>query len=220
MNTTPTYAIIIPAFNEAASIGRVVATALNFGYTIVVDDGSRDETAAVAKMNGADVVTHRVNSGYDDALNSGFRRAAELGCLYAVTLDADGQHNPDLIAKFFTGLRQGNDVVIGVRDRRQRFAEHIFAWVASSLWGVKDPLCGMKGYRMSVYNRLGHFDSFGSIGTELALFAACNELSVAQIAIPTFDRIGSSRFGSVVSANFRILRALFLALWRVRARSD
>ncbi len=214
MGIPPKFAIIIPAFNEAATIGNVVAAALTYGCAIVVDDGSRDETAAVAKMNGADVVIHPVNRGYDNALNSGFRRAAELGCLYAVTLDADGQHNPDLIAKFFTALEQGNDVVIGIRDRRQRFAEHIFAWVTNSLWGVKDPLCGMKGYRMNVYDRLGHFDSFGSIGTELALFAARNGLRVAQITIPTFDRIGSSRFGSVVSANYRILRALFLVFWR------
>src|SRR5271166_5984567 len=87
-------AIIVPALNEAATIGPVLARVKQYGSPIVVDDGSGDETAQLARAAGAAVVTHAVNQGYDAALNSGFAYAARMGCAYAITIDADGQHNP------------------------------------------------------------------------------------------------------------------------------
>lgn len=212
----PSIAIIIPALNEAKTIATVVASAKAFGLPIVVDDGSRDDTGSIARANGANVVVHEVNRGYDGAIDSGFKRAAELGCSYAVTMDADGQHNPGLLRTFIEQFEQGYDIVIGVRDRRQRIAEHIFALVTQAFWKVADPLCGMKGYRMTVYHRLGHFDSFDSIGTELALFAVRNDFRLSQIPVSTRDRDGSPRFGRALSANLRILRAMFLVLRRTR----
>ncbi len=211
-------AIIIPALNEGQTIAAVVDSAKPYGLPIVVDDGSVDDTGSIARANGADVVVHAVNRGYDGALDSGFQRAAQLGCTYAVTMDADGQHNPGLLRQFIAQFEQGDDIVIGVRDRQQRIAENIFAFVARVLWRVQDPLCGMKGYRMSVYHRLGHFDAFGSIGTELALFAVRNGFRLSQIPVHTRDRIGSPRFGRAFAANMRILRAMFLVLWRTRKR--
>lgn len=213
-------AIVIPALNEASSIAPVVKAAREYGLPIVVDDGSSDDTAEIARNAGAEVISHERNRGYDAALNSGFKRAAQLGSVFAVTMDADGQHNPELLGRFAQELEQGADVVIGVRDRKQRLAEHLFAYVTKWLWGIKDPLCGMKGYRMSVYNRLGHFDAFGSIGTELALFAVRNRYRLSQIPVPTRDRVGAPRFGRLLHANFLILRALLLAFWRTRGRRD
>jgi len=67
----------------------------------VVDDGSSDGTAKIAQGEGATVVSYSVNRGYDAALESGFCKAAEIGCELVVTIDADGQHNPDLIGKLW-----------------------------------------------------------------------------------------------------------------------
>lgn len=209
-------AIIIPALNEAQSIAKVVAGASRFGAVIVVDDGSSDATGAVAAAAGADVVRHDINRGYDRALNSGFARAAALGCDAAVTLDADGQHDPQLLQQFIAALERDADVVVGVRDRFQRFAERLFARVAFARWGIRDPLCGMKAYRMEIYRELGHFDSYGSIGTELAIYAAVRGRRIVEIPIRTRDRIGASRFGRRLLGNWRILRALLLAQFRAR----
>lgn len=211
--------IVIPALNESTSIAAVVMQARRYGLPIVVDDGSVDGTGAVARAAGADVVWHEHNLGYDRALDSGFIRAAVLGCERVITMDADGQHNPDLLAHFLSEFERGADVVVGVRDRRQRIAEHAFAWVAKWLWGVHDPLCGMKGYSMDVYRACGHFDSYGSIGTELTLFAVRNGFCIAQIPVATRDRVGSPRFGRLLLANWRIFRALLLSFGRTRGRS-
>lgn len=207
-------AIVIPAFNEAATIGSVISSVSQYGKPIVVDDGSSDETSQLASSLGASVVGHAVNRGYDQAINSGFVRAEELDCEYVITIDADGQHDPSLLLRFIGSLDSGADVVIGVRDRCQRLAEHIFAWVAEKKWGIQDPLCGMKAYRIGLYKEVGHFDSYGSIGTELALYAAKNGKRIVQLPVKIRERIDAPRFGRIFSANRRILYALWVGLLR------
>jgi hypothetical protein len=127
-------------------------------------------------------------------------------------MDADGQHDPDLIPLFLDRLNGGADVVVGIRDRFQRISEWIFSLAGHALWGIADPLCGMKCYRMHVYEDLGHFDAYRSIGTELAIFAARNGRRIENIPIRTLRRRGSSRFGAGWRANRRILRALVCGL--------
>jgi glycosyltransferase involved in cell wall biosynthesis len=202
-------AIIIPALNEAKMIERVVISALEYGIPIVVNDGSSDGTAGFAEAAGACVLSHDMNLGYDQALNSGFARASELGFKYVITMDADGQHDPGILSLFISELNAGADVVVGIRDKRQRLAEHVFAWVSYMKWGIRDPLCGMKAYRIDVYQELGHFDSYDSIGTELAIFAAKNGKIITQISVKTRERADAPRFGSRYLANTRIFEALW-----------
>ncbi len=208
--------IVIPALNEGTTVASVVSRASVFGTAIVVDDGSTDDTGERAREAGARVVRHPENRGYDSALNSGFVEASTIGCVYVLTMDADGQHDPSIVSAFIRELDQGADVVVGIRDRRQRIAESIFGLVGLARWGIRDPLCGMKGYRMDVWRELGHFDSYGSIGTELALFAASTGKRLAQLPVSTRERADAARFGSRLTGNLRILRALWLGLasWR------
>lgn len=204
--------VIIPALNEAKTITSIVSKAVEYGFPIVVDDGSLDNTGVNAFAAGALVVRHDKNSGYDAALNSGFRRADELDCAYIVTLDADGQHDPSVLQSFIHALDNGAEVVVGIRDRQQRIAEHIFAWISHLKWGILDPLCGMKAYRMTVYREFGHFDSYGSIGTELMIYAAKSDKKIVQLSLKTRERMDSPRFDSRFSANIRIFRALWIGL--------
>lgn len=206
--------IVIPALNESTTITDVVRGARSYGVPIVVDDGSTDATANLAKQSGAVVVSHLENSGYDRAINSGFTKAAEIGCEIVITVDADGQHNPMLIQKFIDTIDAQADVVIGIRSRKQRLAEHIFAMYTRLCFGIKDPLCGIKAYRISIFKALGHFDSYGSIGTELSLYAARSGYQIHQIAFLVRERQGRSRFGAVMSANTRIFRAMVLGISR------
>jgi len=208
--------IIIPALNESETISGIVRACRGYGVPIVVDDGSMDGTASLALKSGAIVVVHEINRGYDAALNSGFEKATQLGLEIIITIDADGQHNPLLIGQFIDAIDSGADLVIGIRSSRQRFAEHLFAWYTNLRYGLKDPLCGMKGYRLSLYKKLGHFDSYGSIGTELTIFAAKKENYIQQIAINVRDRRGSSRFGQRLSGNYKIIRAMIISAWHIR----
>jgi glycosyltransferase involved in cell wall biosynthesis len=199
-------AIIIPAYNEAASIRRVVECVKEYGRVIVVDDASKDQTRAEALSGGAIVVNHSVNLGYDGALNSGFQKAAELRCAYAITLDGDGQHEPTSIPTYFNLLKE-NDLVLGIRPHKARFAEKIMGIYFEKKYGIKDVLCGMKGYRMSLYFANDGFDHIGSIGTELAVMSIKRGIKFAQIPVAIHRRDGKPRFGNLIKSNVKILSA-------------
>lgn len=204
---------MVPALNEERAIASVVGAAARYGLPIIVSDGSTDATADVAAAAGAVVVRHEQSQGYDAALNSGFARAAELGAEYVVTLDADGQHDPALVPAFARLLSSGHELVVGVRPRPARFSERAFAAYTRRAYGIHDPLCGMKGYSMSAYRELGHFDSYRSLGTELMLYLVSTRHRVAEVNVPIEPRRGAPRLGGAVRANARIFRALALALF-------
>ena len=203
-------AVVIPALNEERTIANVVTKASKHARVIVVDDGSTDATAVNAKGAGATVVSHVSNKGYDAALDSGLAHAFSTGCDAVVTLDADGQHNPDLLPRFIEELQSGKKLILGVRDKKPRVAEHLFAFYTHARYKVSDPLCGLKAYHRQVYESLGHFDKSRSIGTELCLHALRAGFDVAQIRFEVADRQDLPRFGKLISANARIMRALLL----------
>ena len=116
----------------------------------MVDDGSTDLTAEVAEKEGAYVVRHKTNKGYDHALLSGFRKAEELKMETIISFDADGQHDPKILSQILDLLyKEDNDLVITVRPLGSRIAERIFGVYTASRFCVKDILSGVKGYRLS-----------------------------------------------------------------------
>jgi len=112
--------IVMPAHNEERSIGGVIDGLKHEGYgkIIVVNDGSSDRTAEVARSKGAVVITHESNRGLGAALRSGLEEARRRGAEAAVTFDADGQHDPKTIRELLAALNEA-DLVIGVRDRAE-----------------------------------------------------------------------------------------------------
>lgn len=109
--------VIIPAFNEGISVGSMVLKTKKYtDHVIVIDDGSQDDTADIAKRAGAEVITHKKNMGKGFALKSGFGMANQNGTKVIVTIDADGQHDPDEIPKMVAPiLAKEADLVIGSR---------------------------------------------------------------------------------------------------------
>lgn len=206
--------IIIPALNEQSSIVKVVTSVSKYGVPIVVDDGSTDQTRDKAIESGAIVYSHKINKGYDSALSSGFQVANQMGMKYVITMDADGQHNTEVIEKFISELTKKADLVIGSRNKFQRISEKIFSIVSKKIWHISDPLCGMKGYRMSLYLERGAFDTYMSVGTELAIYAANKGKVIQELEIITRERVGSSRFGGAFQANKKILISLVRGIIR------
>ena len=109
--------IVIPAFNAASSLEKLIPAIREFGYDIlVVDDGSRDDTPNIAIKYQIELISHPRNRGKGAALRSGFKYAIENGYEAIVTIDADGQHRPSEIPEFITTWENtGADLVIGSR---------------------------------------------------------------------------------------------------------
>jgi glycosyltransferase involved in cell wall biosynthesis len=113
----PKVILAIPAYNEEVAIGSVVARSKKYvDKVIVVDDGSKDHTVEIAKLVGAEVVSHKVNGGYGAAIKTCFE-AAKANCADAmIIIDADGQHNPDDIPTLINEMvTRKSDIVIGSR---------------------------------------------------------------------------------------------------------
>lgn len=116
-------AFVIPAYNESAAIGKVVSdlkkvlSKKNYSSTIVVvDDGSRDNTAEIAEQSGAFVIRHILNSGSGGATATGLSYAQQSGYEIAATLDADGQHLPsDVVSGIERMINNDVDLLIGSR---------------------------------------------------------------------------------------------------------
>ncbi len=109
--------VIIPAFNEERSVGRVVSDVRRLGYQcLVVDDGSTDQTFSAATTAGAEAIRLRNNLGVGGALRAGFRFAVERGFMAAIQVDADGQHPVEEITKLIASANEANaHMVIGSR---------------------------------------------------------------------------------------------------------
>ena len=219
-----TTAIVIPAYNELRTIGSVVREVSEFGAAIVVDDASTDNTGQAAAEAGARVVTHASNQGYDRTIESGFAEARRSGAEAVVTFDADGQHHGSCLGTFVEAL-EGNvaDLVIGIRPNPARWTESLFGRYTQMRYGVPDILCGLKGYRMALYQQNGRFDGSHSIGTELALFGLRTHARVLLLPVPVSPRTDRPRIGSTLRSNFRIAGALARAIikdWSVAVRGS
>jgi glycosyltransferase involved in cell wall biosynthesis len=187
-----TFCVVVPAYNEARRIGEVVlGIRRHCPDVIVVDDGSKDDTARVAAEAGATVIRHTANRGKGAALNTGFQASREGGYAFVITMDADGQHAPEDLPAFLKARREtGFPVLVGTRmDQAQsmplvrRLTNRFMSWLLSRRMGqrVPDTQCGF---------RLFARDALPTVPTDSQGFAAESEvlLDLAE---------GGARIGSV-----------------------
>jgi glycosyltransferase involved in cell wall biosynthesis len=208
-------AAVVPALNEAETIGRVVRQlSAQVSDVVVVDDGSSDRTAAEAETEGATVVVHERNCGYGRSIEDGFACAIDRGAEIVLTFDADGQHDAADIPKVVAPIQAGRaDVVVGRRPETARLTEYLFGWYTSQRLGVTDPLCGFKAYRSEIYGAVGYFEQFSTIGTQLLFEAAKRGYTITEVPISLNEREDESRFGQQFEANLKIALALSRIGW-------
>lgn len=153
MQKTDKFLAVIPAYNEGEHIAQVVKIAQNYIPVLVVDDGSKDETALNAEQAGAEVIRQVPNQGKGSALRAGFLRALELNCEAVITLDGDGQHDPHEIQKFLQAYTiRPADLIIGKRNFKhmplsRRIANTTGRWLFT--WAMGQPIPdNQSGYRL------------------------------------------------------------------------
>ncbi|TQJ41527.1 glycosyltransferase involved in cell wall biosynthesis [Arthrobacter sp. SLBN-112] len=150
MNTpfrNPDTLVIMPAWNESEAIGNTIREVFEFGPpcdVLVVDDGSRDKTAIVAREAGATVLQLPFNMGVGGAMRTGFKYAKNHGYSRVIQVDADGQHDPRDIKAVLDGLQHA-DIAIGARfaDKGnytvrgpRKWAMKVLAWTISRIAGT------------------------------------------------------------------------------------
>jgi glycosyltransferase involved in cell wall biosynthesis len=174
-------------------VGAVVLGARRFVETvIVVDDGSHDDTAKVARAAGADVVSHAKNAGKGEALTTGLGRARALEFDAAVTLDADGQHDPEDMPRLLEASADPRALVLGVRDLRGAGAPaaNVFSNAISNFFlsrfigqSLPDTQCGYRRYPVRATLSLGMVGSQYEWEAEVLMRAARAGLPLVPVPI-------------------------------------
>ncbi len=213
--------VLIPAFNAAQSLPNLLSQVKkHLPNVLVVDDGSTDNTAEVARQAGAAVIRLGKNRGKGNALRTGFKAALDSGSIAVLTLDADGQHDPERIPGFLK-LASPKALIIGCREawlEKMPFPRILSNQITSSMLSM---LTGSKlrdsqsGYRLigrEILSRVkletDHFET----ESELLLKAARLGYHPQFLPIPTrYD--GERSFMRPALDTARFIRLLWKSFW-------
>jgi len=173
--------VVIPAYNEAGRVGRVVEELIEEYDVLVVDDGSTDETATEAEDAGARVVEQPTNHGYIAALKRGFREAdTEI----VVTYDADGEHRPADVARVAEPIETHDlDLVLGARSHVPRPSERFLNALTRRKVPVSDSGTGLRALRRDLAVEL-ELETVCTCGT-LVLEATAKGARIGEVPIET-----------------------------------
>jgi glycosyltransferase involved in cell wall biosynthesis len=228
----PPVVVVIAALDEAGCIADVLrdipsrACGLEVA-TLVVDDGSTDGTAGVARAEGVHVARLERNCGHGIALRVGYQLAREHGARFIVTLDADGQWNPAELEGVLRPLADDEaDFVIGSRvlgaaetdDGFRQAGVHVFAWLVRRLTGVRvtDTSSGYRAMRAEVTATVPQ-QQVQYQTSELLIGAIAQGYRVAEAPIVMRKRLaGESKKGHNVIYGFRYCRVILSTWWRDR----
>ncbi len=214
--------IVIPAYNEAASIESLLKKIRKYGFNhiLIVDDASEDKTAAIARSNGARVIRHIINRGPGAATQSGIEYARMHGYQRMVTIDADNQHDPEDIQKLLDRLDKGDvDLVIGNRFMRgdnfiprsrviYNGIANLITFLFSRHW-VSDTQSGMKALnRKAIENTQLSTDGF-EFCSEWVIKAGLMHLRIAEVPIKVYYTEESRKKGQGFLTGIRTLSSLF-----------
>lgn len=186
--------VCIPAYNEEKTIADIIKKSLKYSDKVIVcNDGSTDKTAEIAKQNGALVVSHEKNLGYGAAITTLFENARKQDAYMMITLDADGQHDPEQIPTLIKALKENNaDVVIGSRflesDDTPSYRKTGIKIITSASnigtsFKVTDAQSGFRVYSKKAIDLINPTEQGWSVSTEILQKASNNGLSVIETPI-------------------------------------
>jgi glycosyltransferase involved in cell wall biosynthesis len=195
--------VVLPVYNEVRHVRSVLEEVARYApHILVVNDGSTDGTAELlAEMEFVQVITHARNLGYGAALMTAFSAAVEQGYAAVITIDCDGQHQPQLIPALYERLQLTSespvDIVSGSRylqefsgdtlapEDRRKINFTITAQLNRQLGlNLTDSFCGFKAYRTQALERLHITEPGYAMPLQLWVQAACAQLNIIEYAVP------------------------------------
>ena len=212
---------VIPAWNEAKTIGNVVTAVLGYGaIPIVVDDGSTDDTSTVARAAGAPVIRHVMNRGLGAALGTGIAAALHSDADILFTFDGDGQHAAEDIPAVLAPLLRGEaDVVIGSRFSgkghmpfTRRMANRVGNLVTAILFGISvtDSQSGFRGFTRAAAERLRIRADGMEVSSEIIAEIHEHRLRVQEVPVTAVYTAYSLSKGQGFFMGLKTLAKLFL----------
>lgn len=216
--------ILIPAYNEAENIERVVENLKEnhseYDY-VVVNDGSKDKTYDICKQKGYNVIDLSINLGLAGGFQAGVKYAYRKGYDYVIQFDADGQHLPEYIQPMIEEIEKGYDIVIGSRfvNEKKPFTARMLGSRLISLaikittgqW-IKDPTSGMRMYNRNCMKEYAQEVNYGPEPDTIS-YLVKNGAKVSEIQVSMEERIAGTsylNFARSISYMFRMLMSIIV----------
>ena len=228
MSASLSPAVVLPVYNEGATVGRVLDAVREVfsGLLIVVDDGSEDATAGVLEARSdTRVLSHERNRGYGRSLIEGFSAALEAGCGAVVTMDCDGQHEPLHIPEFLVALGDECDIASGSRylpdspvvgtapPERQAVNDAVTREINRVTgWSLTDAFCGFKAYRARALRNMRLTEDGYALPLQVWAEAHRAGLCVVELPVARIYFDGDRSFGRDLDDPEKRL-AYYLRVW-------
>lgn len=228
----PRFLTALPVYNEARHVRGVVEQVRQYSPEILlVDDGSTDGTGQVLdELPNVHLVRHAKNRGYGAALKTAFEYAQRHRYEYLVTIDCDGQHEPQRIPRFVDAC-EGWDIVSGSRylknypgdseapPERKRINQQLTAELNRRLGlNLTDAFCGFKAYRVEALKHLQVLEAGYAMPLELWVQAAHAQLRIRELPVPRIYLDEKRSFGGALDNGWTRLEYYHLVLDRSFAR--
>ena len=214
--------VLIPSYNESRTIGSLVESLKSKGLNVVVvDDGSADPTAEVARQAGAYVLRHEQNKGKGASLKEGFRYILKEDYGAVITMDGDSQHSPEDIPKFIKEAANPDlDLIVGNRMSSSKdmplirwITNHLMSSLISIIcWrNIPDSQCGFRLIKRNVLEKLDLISSNYEIESETIIEAQHKGFKVTSIPIQTIYARQTSQINPVIDTIrfFRFILKIF-----------
>lgn len=225
--------VVIPAYNEALNIERVVGDVITnypmFDY-VIINDGSTDQTAEICRKHGWKIIDLPMNLGLAGAFQTGLKYAHRRGYRYAIQFDGDGQHRPEYILPMKEKMDEGYDIVIGSRfitGKKPHSMRMLGSrLLSSSIWlttGVKvsDPTSGMRMFSRKMIKEFADGLNYGPEPDTIS-YLISQGAKVAEIPVIMDERIlGESYLNPVNAARYMgkmLFSILLVQSFRIRDR--
>lgn len=215
--------IVIPAYNEEQNIDRVVAelraVCPQYDY-VIVNDGSRDQTAELCRRKGYHFVDLPVNLGLAGAFQTGLKYAYQHGYEYAIQFDGDGQHRPEYIAPMLEKMKEGYDIVIGSRfvtekkpNSMRMLGSNLIQAALKLATGrtIHDPTSGMRMFNREMIREFARDFNYGPEPDTLS-YLMKNGAKVAEVQVTMAERIAGVSYLTPVNATKYMVRMMLSIL--------
>ena len=209
-------AIIVPCYNEKETILKVYKRIKKYGKILIVDDCSIDDTQKILIKKKIKFLKNKKNIGYEASIINGMKHVLRnwKKVKFIITIDADDELSSQSVPFLLKSLLKNNfDIIIGSRNKLNRISEYFLKLIFNFKFGIKDPISGLKIYRIKVIKKIINLISKNFFLVDILIISYYKNFSIGSSGIFVNKRKGKPRVGNNLLVNMKIFNIIFNSIF-------